>query len=190
MTPYYYNQNDSQTGQKSNSYQSPPPYWQQDYIHPPLPQHRVVGEYEAPSFKQAWLMFFKRFGDFNGRSRRSEYWKAVVINLVMMIALFLLAYVIGAGIQLVSGESFYEPHLNIAGLSAMGLFCVAAIIPYISITVRRMHDVGINGLWLLLALVPIVGQLLSLGLIILYCAEGKPEPNQWGWSPKYKVEKI
>ena len=59
-------------------------------------------------------------------------------------------------------------------------FCCS--LPLICAQIRRLHDVGKSGHFMWLYLLCGVGGLIPL---ILCIADGKPEPNQYGPSPKY-----
>lgn len=78
-------------------------------------------------FVQAIKLFFNNYANFNGRSTRAEFWFATLF------------------IFLVSAVCSVIP---IIGWFAFILFSLAVIIPQISITVRRLHDTGRSGWWL------------------------------------------
>lgn len=93
------------------------------------------------------LMFrpLLRYADFQGRARRAEYWQFTFAQL----AVYVLLAVIVAG-SLSSGRP-----LTAAGglMVVLLLFVVVALgcfIPNLAVTVRRLHDSGKSGWWLLL----------------------------------------
>ena len=102
-----------------------------------------------------YFKVLKNYADFKGRARRSEYWYLVLFNALMTIVL---GYI---GILL-------ETEL----LGTMYSFAV--IIPSLAVGVRRMHDVGKSG-WFLL--IPIYN-------FILAVTEGEKGENQYGADPK------
>ena len=102
-----------------------------------------------------YFKVLKNYADFKGRARRSEYWYFVLFNALMTIVL---GYI---GILL-------ETEL----LGTMYSFAV--IIPSLAVCVRRMHDVGKSG-WFLL--IPIYN-------FILAVTEGEKGENQYGADPK------
>ena len=102
-----------------------------------------------------YFKVLKNYADFKGRARRSEYWYFVLLNALMTIVL---GYI---GILL-------ETEL----LGTMYSFAV--IIPSLAVGVRRMHDVGKSG-WFLL--IPIYN-------FILAVTEGEKGENQYGADPK------
>ncbi|MBO5572967.1 MAG: DUF805 domain-containing protein [Clostridium sp.] len=118
-------------------------------------------------------MFFQNFTKFDGRSRRKEYWYPVLFQLLVNMVIGIFAIVIG----FVSQDAG-------AMLSRVltGLVSLALLIPSIAVSIRRMHDIGKSGWWLLIVLVPCVG-----GFIYLYfcCQDSQPGANQYGPNPKY-----
>ena len=61
--------------------------------------------------------------------------------------------------------------LNIIHLSPLsGLYSLAVLLPSLGLGVRRMHDIGMSGWWLLVGLVPVLGWIY---LIYLYCQPSK-----------------
>lgn len=110
-----------------------------------------------------YLDVLKNYATFSGRARRKEYWMFTLINTLITIALYILA--------------FFIPVLFI-------LYCLyglAVLLPGLAVSVRRLHDVEKSGWWLLIALVPIVGGIL---LLVWECTEGTHGANQYGEDPK------
>lgn len=60
------------------------------------------------------------------------------------------------------------------------LFLLAVFIPGLSLAVRRLHDTGKSGLWMLVTFVPIVGTIL---LLIFMVQRGNPMANLYGTPP-------
>ena len=61
------------------------------------------------------------------------------------------------------------------------LFYLAALLPGLAAAVRRLHDIGKSGWWMLLALIPIVGPIV---LIVFFCLDSQPGDNAYGANPK------
>ena len=99
------------------------------------------------------------FVDFGGRASRSEYW--------WWTGALFLAYVLAGLLVIV------EPTIGLL-LSAILLF--GAFIPNLAVTVRRLHDVGRTGWWLLLHFIPF-GSLVILIFTLLDTERGM---NRWG----------
>ena len=126
---------------------------------------------------EAIQSFIARYTDFQGRSRRSEYWWVFLAGFIIGAVWGLLMTLIGGG---------YGAGLLLSGI--MFLFGLAVLIPGIALSVRRFHDLGQTG-WLLLVfvllgLIPIVGFLATIGLYIWFAMPGKVGPNQYGPDPK------
>ena len=62
-----------------------------------------------------------------------------------------------------------------------GLFALGTLLPGIAVGVRRLHDTGRTGWWLLVSFIPLIG-----GLVLLYflVQDGQSGDNAWGPSPK------
>jgi uncharacterized membrane protein YhaH (DUF805 family) len=58
---------------------------------------------------------------------------------------------------------------------------VILVTPGLSVLIRRLHDTGRSGWWILISLVPIVGVLVLLYFLII---DGDTGPNQYGPDPK------
>jgi uncharacterized membrane protein YhaH (DUF805 family) len=106
---------------------------------------------------------WKNYVNFNGRARRKAYWMFVLFNIIAAVILSIIDNVIGTG--------------GILG----GLYSLAVLLPGIALGVRRLHDIGKSGWWLLIALVPLIGFIV---LIIFAVTDSQPGENQYGPNPK------
>jgi len=111
----------------------------------------------------------KKYAEFTGRARRQEYWMFVLINAL-----------IGAGIGIV--ESILGLARDTGGGPISGLYGLFVLVPGLAVAVRRLHDTGRSGWWLLLGLIPFFGW---IALIVFLATDGQPQPNEYGPSPKY-----
>ncbi|WP_431243399.1 DUF805 domain-containing protein [Flavobacterium sp. P21] len=105
----------------------------------------------------------ENYANFNGRARRREYWLFFLGNIIIA---FILSFV----------AALISPSLSIIG----NIYSLAVLIPGIAVAIRRMHDVGKSG-WFIL--IPIYN-------FILACAEGEKGSNQYGSDPKNQLEEI
>lgn len=64
--------------------------------------------------------------------------------------------------------------------TAIAVYELGSLIPILALTVRRLHDTGRSGWWLLLVFVPVVGGLI---LLIMYMLPSTPGPNRFGMGP-------
>ena len=113
-----------------------------------------------------YLKVLKNYAVFTGRARRKEYWMFILFN---SIVVFLLGVVDGAAgtFDEISGQGYIS-----------GLYNLAVIIPAIAVAVRRMHDVGKSGWYLLIPLYN----------LILACTDGDSGDNEYGSNPKTEEE--
>ena len=143
---------------------------------------------------ESYKLFWKNYTNFEGRSRRSEYWWPTLIN----TAIGIIFYFLMMGFTDVSfldmadmdPEEFVGHMAGSAGywlfMSINGLFSLAILLPCIACAVRRLHDLNISGWWYATMLLNCCG-IVSIVFIILFCMDSKPGTNEWGVSPKYKV---
>ena len=135
------------------------------------------------SFPDAVKMFFSRYVDFQGRSRRSEYWWVVLFNAIVGGVL--------AGLAVAMGGNFETGEMSPIGMvlfGILGLYILAIIIPSIALYVRRLHDINQTG-WIYLGLVvasmiPLIGLIASIASIVIACIPGTAGPNKYGPDPK------
>ncbi len=119
-----------------------------------------------------YLEAFKKYATFTGRSRRKEYWTFALINLVISVLLS----VIGSLPALASSEGAV---MLFAILQA--LFFLVVLIPSLAVTVRRLHDSGKSGWWILIWFIPFIGVIVGLVFMLL---DSQPGDNQYGPNPK------
>jgi uncharacterized membrane protein YhaH (DUF805 family) len=60
------------------------------------------------------------------------------------------------------------------------IFAVAVLLPGLGVAIRRLHDTGRSGWWLLLNLIPCIGMLI---IIVFLATDGQPHPNDYGEVP-------
>jgi uncharacterized membrane protein YhaH (DUF805 family) len=102
-----------------------------------------------------YLKVLRNYVNFNGRAGQAEYWYFVLFNFLISIALGVVGYVI---------------HSDLLS----NLYSVAVFLPGIAVGIRRMHDVGKSG-WFLL--IPFYN-------FYLLCIEGDNGENEYGYDPK------
>ncbi len=117
---------------------------------------------------QWYLAVLKKYAVFNGRASRSEFWWFVLFNIIVAFVLGFIDGLLGTTTQ--SGYGLLS-----------GIYSLAVLLPAIGVAIRRLHDSGKTGWWLLLCFVPIIG---AIVLIVFYCLDSEPGPNQYGENPK------
>lgn len=114
---------------------------------------------------QWYLKVLREFATFSGRARRREYWMFVLVNLgAALVAALLDQLLFGGDTAVISG-----------------LYALAVLVPGLAVAVRRLHDTGRSGWWLLISLVPLVGGIVLFVFLVL---DSDPGPNAYGPSPK------
>lgn len=132
------------------------------------------------NFKSAIQRAFQRYFDFNQRAGRAEFWYFVAF---MLIA--------GSIISIIEGQLFPQSEAPAAGLSmsvgfdssngpVSAIFSILVLIPWLSVTVRRLHDTSKTGWWVLFGFVPLIGWITMLVFLI---KEGDNGDNKYGPSP-------
>jgi uncharacterized membrane protein YhaH (DUF805 family) len=138
-----------------------------------------------------WMLLpFRRFAEFSGRSRPKEYWMFVLFVFLAMIVLSFVDAMVGLGTstRYVDRTPFGVTMgvYNNAGLLT-ALFWLAALIPGLAVTVRRLHDSGKSGWWLLFGFVPVIG---TITLFIFMIVGGSHGPNRFGPDPVHAVRRA
>ncbi len=105
-----------------------------------------------------------KYCDFEGRASRSEYWWFYLFGVIVNFAITILGMALGKTAE------------GIISL-VVGL---ALLLPSLGVAVRRLHDIGKSGWWLLIGLIPIVGWIL---LIVWLVGESQPQTNEYGPVP-------
>jgi uncharacterized membrane protein YhaH (DUF805 family) len=135
----------------------------QTYYH--FTQQRTI------SFGEAVKSFYANYFDFKSRSRRSEYWWAMLYEQIA----FFLVFSLSAFMFFVLKEH------AISILLLIGFFLFLIFIPDLAVTVRRLHDVEKTGWLVLICLIPL-GSIILIGFLL---KDSSKRENQWGISPKY-----
>ena len=125
-------------------------------------------------FGEAVRTFWKKYATFTGRARRSEYW---------FITLFLfLTNLAAAAIDLVLMQGDVDRFIANGGGGIVGLIWIlVTIVPALAVLVRRLHDTGKSGWWVLIGLVPFAG---GIVLLVFTLQDSVALANTYGESPK------
>lgn len=137
-----------------------------------------------------YLMAWRKYAEFDGRSRRKEYWMFTLFNVLAIFALGALAMAAGAILATRGTEA--SANSMILLFIPIGIYGLAITIPGLAVATRRFHDVGKSGwmLFLLMALgvIPVVGFITAIIQIIFLCQDSVPGPNQYGPNPKFSEQ--
>jgi len=125
-------------------------------------------------FQTALRSFWTRYRDFRGRSRRSEYWFIQLFLVVTNIAV--------AIIDLALMGWDVDRFIANGGGGIVGLIWIlVTIVPALAVLVRRLHDTGKSGWWVLVGFLPLVG---AIVLLVFTVTDSSPGENKFGPSPK------
>lgn len=112
-----------------------------------------------------YLEVLKKYAVFSGRARRREYWMFFLVNFIVGLVLAVIGRVLDLEIL-------------------QYLYSLAVLLPGLGVSVRRLHDTGRSGWWLLIALVPLIG---AIVLLVFLVSDSQPDTNQYGPNPKTAV---
>jgi uncharacterized membrane protein YhaH (DUF805 family) len=109
-------------------------------------------------FSEAVRSGFENYATFDGRASRPAYWWWFLFLILVTIAANILDAIVGI------------PIFSI--VVALGL-----LLPNLSVGIRRLHDTGHTGWWILIGLIPIIGFIV---LLIFFLQDGDPGENEYG----------
>ena len=125
-------------------------------------------------FGEAVKSFWSHYSKFKGRSRRSEYWWIQLFLVLTNLAV--------AAIDLVLMNGDIDRFIANGGGGIVGLIWIlVTIVPALAVLVRRLHDTGKSGWWVLIGFVPLIGGIVLLVFTVLDSGAGE---NKFGLSPK------
>ncbi len=116
-----------------------------------------------------YILAFKKYAQFQGRSRRSEYWYFILFNIIFAFV----ATGLDRSLNLTMSNAVYGP--------VYGIYSLIVFIPGLALTIRRLHDVGKSGWYFLIILIPLVG---AIWFIVLMATDSIPGQNKYGENPK------
>jgi uncharacterized membrane protein YhaH (DUF805 family) len=119
---------------------------------------------------------FSKYITFSGRAQRSEFWWFVLFLLVgQMIAGAADSAIFGNNVVMLGGMEFSYN----AGYFG-NIFALVTFLPAWAVEIRRLHDIGKSGWWLLLWLIPLIGFII---LLIWLIRKGTDGDNEYGADP-------
>lgn len=114
-----------------------------------------------------YLGVLKKYAMFEGRARRKEYWMFALINLII-------------GIVLAAMEGLLGIFPDFESSVFVAIYSLAIFLPYLAVSVRRLHDTNRSGWWFLICLVPIA----NIILIVYLVQDSYSGTNTYGPNPK------
>lgn len=127
--------------------------------------------------KEAVVSVFSKYATFSGRSTRSEYWFFYLFNVIMCLGLVAVCAILGAIFKGAAGAvGGYT-----VGTILYWIYALAAFIPNLAVSVRRLHDTGRSGFNLFWMFLPIIGAIL---LLVYFVTASNPGDNAYGPEPE------
>lgn len=146
---------------------------------------------------KSYIEVLKRYAVFTGRAKRREYWFFSLLTSIIVIVLKIIDTLT---------ESFALEQM-------VKLYLLAILLPFIAVSVRRLHDTGRSGWWFLISLIslsppaiyfPILPEslytsepiqvILPISILItiiwfrFMIQDSDPDNNQYGENPKGELE--
>lgn len=116
-----------------------------------------------------FIKALKQYADFKGRARRKEFWLFILFYFIFYVLAVVLDNVLGITID----------YMYVGPVTSM--LSLVMIIPNLSVTVRRLHDIGKSGWFIFIGLIPVIG---SIWLLVLMFKNSQSGTNEYGPNPK------
>ena len=136
-------------------------------------------------FGQAITTCFGKYASFTGRAQRSEFWW---FFLFWWVGTFIINLIDSAsGLVINFGTETIDTANGVITFSTGGvgvlstIWALALLLPFISVTVRRLHDTNRSGWWWWIQVIPCVGFIVILVFMLL---DSTPGDNRFGPNPK------
>jgi len=122
-----------------------------------------------------YLDVLKKYAVFSGRARRQEYWMFFLFNILIIFALAFIEVLLSPVTANARGTSGGNESV------LASIYQLAVLLPTLAVAVRRLHDTGRSGWWLLIALIPLVGGII---LLVWLAQDSQSGDNSYGPNPK------
>lgn len=119
-----------------------------------------------------------RYAAFKGRATRSEYWYFLLFSIIIALILTALDSMI------INPLLGIQPVVETARTGILGmLFSIGTLVPSVALAIRRLHDIGKSGWWILLGVIPIVNIIGIFVLLYFFIKDSHPGENLYGANP-------
>jgi uncharacterized membrane protein YhaH (DUF805 family) len=132
-----------------------------------------------------FIAMWKNIGDFNGRATRREYWMPILVELLVeVVMVVVIVAVVMVAMLLEESSPVGSAILIILLLIPLVVYNIAYFIARLSLSVRRLHDIGQSG-WMLLVY-RLLYFLCYIGVIVelVFMCLDSTDDNQWGPNKK------
>lgn len=122
----------------------------------------------ADSVKRA----FSQYAKFDGVASVAEFWWFYLFNAIVLGVLCFLAIVLAIGVAAGGGDEDAAGASGVVVMLVLGLYILAIFLPSLGLTIRRLHDAGYSGFFVLLEFV-------GLGIVTLVLCIMPSKPAAW-----------
>lgn len=122
----------------------------------------------ADSVKRA----FSQYAKFDGVASVAEFWWFYLFNLIVVGVLYFLVFVLVIGAAAGGGDGEAAGASTVVVVLILGLYGLAVLLPSLGLTIRRLHDAGYSGFFVLLEFV-------GLGIVTLVLCIFPSKPAAW-----------
>ena len=116
----------------------------------------------------SYIRCLGKYAVFRGRSTRMEFWGFTIVNVIcwLIIGYLFMKYPRGLANSIMTTVAI--------------IYFLLTVTPSIAVIMRRWHDIGRTGKWILLNLIPVAGWIATLGFFLY---RGDNFTNKYGRDP-------
>ena len=115
---------------------------------------------------------FSQYAKFDGVASVAEFWWFYLFNAIVLGVLYFLAIVLAIGVAAGGGDEDAAGASGVVVMLVLGLYILAVFLPSLGLTIRRLHDAGYSGFFVLLEFV-------GLGIVTLVLCIMPSKPAAW-----------
>jgi len=120
-----------------------------------------------------YLQVVTKYAKFKGRAQKKEFWAYSFLNLVFLVAAMIMDLLLKTTFKIETNQGDITMPFGYMFLT----YTLVMTIPWIAVSVRRLHDTGRSGWMLLVLLIPVLG---IVWLFDLLLSDGTPGKNRFG----------
>jgi uncharacterized membrane protein YhaH (DUF805 family) len=129
-----------------------------------MEENRLENEITPITGLRTWTHMWKHIFDYKNRASREEYWIPLLIHVEIGILVFLCSIV--SNVLLKNTDAEVMGYIITILGDILMIYLIVSIVPWVSLTVRRLHDTGKSGWWTFLLLAVGIGTI----IILFFCS--------------------